>query len=79
MKRLSILALALILAGCGAVRELKPAAGQALPIAPYGAAATPSAGQLLTASTQSRPQRSDELLTSSQERQGNEFDLPPAN
>jgi hypothetical protein len=79
VKRLSILAIALVLAGCGAARELKPATGKALPIAPYGAAATPSASQLLTASTQARPLRSDELLTSSQERQGNEFDLPPAN
>jgi uncharacterized lipoprotein YmbA len=79
VKRWIVLGLALALAACGAARDLKPAAGEALPVAPYGAAATPSPTQLLTASTQARPVRSDELLTNSQERQGNEFDLPPAN
>ena len=79
MKRLIVLGLALALAACGAARDLKPAIGKALPVAPYGATATPTPTQLLTASTQARPVRSDELLTSSHERQGNEFDLPPAN
>ena len=79
MRRWLVLGVALALSACGAARELKPVAGETLPIAPYGAKATPSASQLLTASTQARPLRSDELLTSSQERQGNEFDLPPAN
>ncbi|THD38245.1 MAG: hypothetical protein E7773_00355 [Sphingomonas sp.] len=79
MKRLIALGLILALSACGAARELKPAAGKALPIAPYGAAARPAASQLLTASSQARPERSDEVLTSSVERQGNEFDLPPKN
>ncbi|MBN8816432.1 MAG: hypothetical protein J0J06_13410 [Sphingomonas sp.] len=79
MKRLVVIGLVLALAACGAARDLKPGTGEALPVAPYGAAATPSPNQLLTASSQARPSRSDELLTSSQERQGNEFDLPPAN
>jgi hypothetical protein len=79
VKRLVALGLLIVLSACGAARELKPAEGKALPVAPYGATATPTPGQLLTASSQARPQRTDELLTSSQERQGNEFDLPPAN
>ena len=79
MKRLVALCLVLALAACGAARDLKPAAGEALPVAPYGASATPTPTQLLTASTQARPERSDELLKNSEERQGNEFDLPPAN
>ncbi len=79
MKLFVILGLVLALSACGAARDLKPAAGKALPVAPYGATTAPNANQLLTASTQARPQRSDDLLTSSQERQGNEFDLPPAN
>ena len=79
MKRLFTLGLVLALSACGAARDLKPAAGKTLPVAPYGASATPSATQLLTASSQARPARSDELLTNSQERQGNEFDLPPKN
>jgi hypothetical protein len=79
VKRLVALGLLLVLSACGAARELKPAAGKPLPVAPYGATATPTPSQLLTASTQARPERSDELLKSSEERQGNEFDLPPAN
>ena len=79
MKRFVILGLVLALSACGAARDLKPAAGKQLPVTPYGATAAPNANQLLTASTQARPQRSDDLLTNSQERQGNEFDLPPAN
>jgi len=79
VKRLVAVCLVLALSACGAARDLKPAAGESLPVAPYGAAATPTPKDLLTASTQARPSRTDDLLTSSEERQGNEFDLPPAN
>lgn len=68
---------ALLLAGCGAANDLKPAPGQALPVAPYGARATPTPAQLLTPANQARPQRSDELLTQSEKRRSDEFDLPP--
>ena len=78
MKSLLVLGLAFVLLGCGAARDLKPLAGGTLPPAPYGATATPTPKQLLTASSQARPNRSDELLRSSEERQGNEFDLPPS-
>lgn len=78
MKRFLVFGLILALSACGAARELKPADGKKLPVAPYGATATPTPNQLLTASSQQRPERSDELLKQSQERQGNEFDLPPA-
>jgi hypothetical protein len=79
VKRIAILGLVLALSACGAARDLKPAPGKALPVAPYGANAAPTPTQLLSASTQARPARSDDLLTGSEERQGNEFDLPPAN
>lgn len=78
MKRVLLLSVVLTLVGCGAARDLKPVTGKALPVAPYGATATPTPAQLLTPSTQARPNRSDELLRNSEERQGNEFDLPPA-
>jgi len=78
VKRLALLGVILALSACGAARELKPVAGGTLPPAPYGATATPTPKQLLTASSQARPESSSELLTSSEERQGNEFDLPPA-
>lgn len=76
---LLILALAaLALGGCGASTGLSPAKGDRLPVAPYGATATPTPNQLLTPDSQARPQRSDELLTQSQERRSDEFDLPPS-
>ena len=76
MKRLTIVA-GLFLAGCGAAKELQPAPGRALPPKPYGATATPTAGQLLTPTTQQRPQRSDDLIRGSEQRRSDEFDLPP--
>ena len=76
MKRWFLL-LPVALAGCGSAVGLKPPPGGALPVAPYGAATQPTAPQLVTPTPQQRPQRSDELLRSSQERRANEFDLPP--
>ena len=78
MKRL-VLAMGLLLAGCGAREELKPAEGAALPPAPYGAAATPKPGDLLDPPVQTRPGRSDDLIESSDKRRSDEFDLPPPN
>lgn len=78
MKRWIILS-TFALAGCGSSLGLKPPEGKPLPIAPYGARATPTATQLLTPTTQQRPMRSDELLKSSDERRSDEFALPPPN
>jgi len=77
MKRLIVVA-ALALAGCGAAKDLQPAPGTSLPVAPYGAKATPTPRELLTPTTQQRPQRSDELLRQSDERRSDDFDLPPS-
>ena len=77
MKRPIAIALLLALAGCGAAKQLQPAEGASLPVAPYGAKATPTPAQLLTPTTQQRPQRSDELLKNSEQRRSDEFDLPP--
>lgn len=72
-----VLFLAVLLAGCGASRGLQPAEGEPLPVAPYGATATPTPADLLRPQPQARPSRSDELLRSSEERRSDEFDLPP--
>ncbi len=76
MKRLLPLA-ALLLTACGSAANLVPAPGRRLPVAPRGARATPTAADLLTATTQQRPERSTELLRQSEERRSDEFDLPP--
>ena len=76
MKRL-LLILPLALAGCGSAVGLKPPAGVALPVAPYGATAQPSPNQLIAPTAQQRPQRSDDLLQNSQPRRSDDFDLPP--
>lgn len=78
MKRFAIMVL-LLLSGCGSASALKPATGESLPVAPYGARATPTPEDLLKPSNQARPERSDELLKNSEERRGDEFDLPPPN
>ncbi len=78
MKRLLPLLAALALAACGSTGTLKPAAGEQLPAAPYGATATPSVTQLLTPTVQQRPQRSGDVMTRSSERQDDAFDLPPS-
>lgn len=67
----------LALSACGSRGELKPVAGQPMPVKPYGATATPTSAQLLTPSTQARPIRSDEVLRSSEQRKADDFDLPP--
>ena len=77
MKHLPILSLPMLLAACGSAAGLKPPAGQTLPPPAYGATAQPTAQQLLTPTTQQRPQRSDELLRSSDRRRSDDFDLPP--
>ncbi|UVO51204.1 hypothetical protein M0208_12050 [Sphingomonas sp. SUN019] len=76
MKRV-LLGAVLLLGGCGAAAGLKPAEGDALPVAPYGATAPPTPADLLTPSSQARPQRNDELLRQSELRRTDEFDLPP--
>ena len=71
--------LALGLAACGGRQPLKPAAGQKMPAVPAGAAAAPTAQQLMAPSMQSRPERSVDILTQSEERKDDAFDLPPEN
>lgn len=67
----------LALNACGSAADLKPEPGRALPVAPYGARATPTPNDLLTATPQQRPNRSTELLSRSEPRRSDEFDLPP--
>lgn len=78
MKRvLALLSLA-VLAGCGRQVDLRPAAGQPMPVKPMMAKTTPTVEQLLTPPTYARPNRIDELVKRSQPRPTDPFDLPPA-
>jgi hypothetical protein len=78
--RLSLILLAAAvvgLSGCGRVAELKPAAGASLPIKPLMAKTTPTPNDLLTPAPYARPDRVDELMTRSEPRKPDPFDLPP--
>jgi hypothetical protein len=79
MRRSTLLAGTLLLAltACGGRENLQPAEGQRIPPKPRGAAEAPTAQELMTPSTQSRPLRNAELLRQSQKRTDDPFDLPP--
>jgi hypothetical protein len=77
VKIVPAIAALLMLSACGGRGELKPPPGEPLPVAPYGARATPTPTELVTPTSQARPQRSDELLKSSERRADDPFDLPP--
>ncbi|MBU6207264.1 MAG: hypothetical protein KGQ42_06210 [Alphaproteobacteria bacterium] len=64
---------------CGNRGELHPKAGQSMPVKPLYAKGTPSVNQLLTPNTQQRPQRGDDLLDLSKDRNNDPYDLPPVN
>lgn len=79
MNRILIVAgTALALAGCGQTAQLTPAPGTTLPVRPLVATKTPSVAELLALPPQAKPRRIDELLTKSQPRRADRFDLPPA-
>ena len=67
----------LALAGCGNMADLRPAEGQALPVKPLMARATPTPEELLTPPAYANPDRVDELMRKSAPRQVDRFDLPP--
>ena len=67
----------LVLAGCGAQRDLQPVAGAALPPPPYGRADPPTAEELLEPAPEAQPVRTVELRRQSEEREDDPFDLPP--
>ncbi len=79
MTRIAITAVLLLaLAGCGQRAALKPPEGASLPPKPAMAATQPTSVELLTPRTEERPSRSDEVLTKSQERPDDRFNLPPS-
>ena len=77
MRTIATIAALFALAACGQKAELTPAAGETLPVAPYGAQVQPDATDLLQLDPQAAPDRSVELRTRSEEREDDPFDLPP--
>ncbi|MFM7028637.1 MAG: hypothetical protein ACKOXK_08190 [Chakrabartia sp.] len=79
MSRPLLLALgvALALSACGGRVKLKPYQGASLPVKPEEALTQPTVDEMITPTPQARPKRSDELLTRSEERRDDKFDLPP--
>jgi len=65
-------ALAAALGACGKKEDLKPVAGQPPAALPVGATRAPT-----TPDAQAKPARSDELLKRSEQREPDDFDLPP--
>ena len=71
------LGVALSLSACGGRVKLKPYQGASLPVKPEEALKPPTVDEMIAPSPQARPKRSDELLTKSEERRDDKFDLPP--
>jgi len=71
------LVLLILLAACGAQRDLEPQAGKSLPQAPFGRADPPTADELLQPPPEAQPARTVELRQQSEEREDDPFDLPP--
>ena len=69
--------LLLLPAACGSPAPLTPLAGRSLPPPPPFEGERPTAAELLAPTPQQRPDRTDEILTRSEERQPDRFDLPP--
>ena len=77
MKTAIALAALPFLAACAQKTALEPAAGEALPPAPYGADRPLTADELLALEPQAAPERNVELRRESEEREDDPFDLPP--
>ena len=78
MRRSALLLFAIpALAGCGLERPLEPPQGRSMPPAPRMAERAPTVDEMLAVPTTARPDRIDELLRRSEEREDDHFDLPP--
>ena len=77
IRRFAVLSMLSLLAACGDTAPLRPAAGQSLPVKPAMAQKTPDADDVLAATPLAAPERVDELITRSQRRETDRFDLPP--
>lgn len=77
MRLLLLLPALALLAACGNVEPLQPRTGQATPPKPAMAVRAPTTEELLTPPPTARPERQDDGLRRSEEREDDSFDLPP--
>jgi hypothetical protein len=75
--RILVILLALATGACGSVEPLQPKTGAAMPPKPALAAKAPTTDELLTPPPIARPERQDDGLRRSEEREDDPFDLPP--
>ena len=76
-RALTILPLIALVAACGSRTELQPRPGMAHVPKAAEAKAPETPAQLMKPSSQARPDRKADLLTESEERKDDPFDLPP--
>lgn len=76
-RSLLVLGFTAALAACGQSADLRPAAGNTMPVAPFGREDKPTAEELLTPKPQAAPERTIELRRKSEPRSDDPFDLPP--
>jgi predicted small lipoprotein YifL len=74
---LLVLAAALTLSACGRRADLAYPEGSTGPATPAGASAPPTPRQLTEPTVEARPERDDEVLRQSEEREPDPYDLPP--
>lgn len=77
MMKIAALAALVLLAACGSREPLQPAPGQSLPPQPAMASQAQTSAELLETPPIARPERVDEPLRRSEEREEDRFDLPP--
>ncbi|MDQ8755841.1 hypothetical protein RCO27_06325 [Sphingosinicella sp. LHD-64] len=77
MKRTALLILPLVAGACGLREPLQPVEGATAAPAPAAMDRPLTTDELLAQPVIARPQRVDELLRRSEEREDDHFDLPP--
>ena len=77
MRRAALLLFGAMLAGCGLREPLEPPPGHAMPVTPSMSRQALTTEEMLTPPPVARPERVTELLSRSEERRDDRFDLPP--
>lgn len=78
LAQITVLAsLSALLASCGSVKQLRPTEGMSEVPKAAAASQPETPDQLMTPSTQARPDRQADLLDRSVQREDDPFDLPP--